>query len=201
MSDDRIIITGVTGGVVPRLEITDLVKIDDQFSLFVQALIKMQAGATTDYSSHYSIGGIHGFPFRAWGGSDPEGPVSGAPSDTNWDGYCTHGSVLFPTWHRPYVALFEQTLCSHAQEIAKGYPDQARWTTAAKQLRLPYWDWVERPVPPPEVIELDTLSILMPDGKKASVKNPLTSYNFKGAEKDFPSAPGSLQDWTTFPQT
>ena len=22
-------------------------------------------------------------------------------------GYCTHGTVLFPTWHRPYVALFE----------------------------------------------------------------------------------------------
>lgn len=22
-------------------------------------------------------------------------------------GYCTHSSILFPTWHRPYLALFE----------------------------------------------------------------------------------------------
>lgn len=22
-------------------------------------------------------------------------------------GYCTHGSVLFPTWHRPYVVQYE----------------------------------------------------------------------------------------------
>ena len=22
-------------------------------------------------------------------------------------GYCTHGSILFPTWHRPYLSLFE----------------------------------------------------------------------------------------------
>lgn len=27
-------------------------------------------------------------------------------------GYCTHGSILFPTWHRPYLALFEVRRCA-----------------------------------------------------------------------------------------
>jgi hypothetical protein len=39
-------------------------------------------------------------PHEAWGGVKP---VPGS-EDT---GYCTHSSVLFPTWHRPYMALYE----------------------------------------------------------------------------------------------
>ncbi len=44
--------------------------------------------------------GIHGEPFKAWDN------VKGI---SNWDfgGYCTHSSVLFAPWHRPYLALFE----------------------------------------------------------------------------------------------
>ena len=43
--------------------------------------------------------GIHGYPTIEWDNA-PGNPVWG------W-GYCTHDSVLFPTWHRPYVALYE----------------------------------------------------------------------------------------------
>jgi tyrosinase len=129
------IIAGVPGtwsdaqGPPTRLEITDLVKIDDQFSLFVQALggfqfsrcrrclndVLVESSALmqgTDWKksvSHYQIGGIHGFPFTPWENSGPS-PVN----DDGWDGYCTHGSVLFPSWHRPYVALFEVCLLSVA---------------------------------------------------------------------------------------
>jgi hypothetical protein len=39
-------------------------------------------------------------PHEAWGGVKP---VQGS-EDT---GYCTHSSVLFPTWHRAYMALYE----------------------------------------------------------------------------------------------
>lgn len=46
--------------------------------------------------------GIHGRPFQSW--DDVNG--SGNPNT----GYCTHGSVLFPTWHRPYLAVYE--VCS-----------------------------------------------------------------------------------------
>ncbi len=52
--------------------------------------------------SHFGIGGIHGLPFVPWEG------VGGSPVEgSGWSGYCTHGNVLFPTWHRPYVALYE----------------------------------------------------------------------------------------------
>ena len=48
------------------------------------------------------MGGIHGLPFEQWQGSGGTTAVPGASG-----GYCTHSSVLFPTWHRPYVALYE----------------------------------------------------------------------------------------------
>jgi hypothetical protein len=46
--------------------------------------------------SYFRICGIHGRPYVKWNDSVD------APG-----GYCVHGTVLFPTWHRPYVALFE----------------------------------------------------------------------------------------------
>jgi hypothetical protein len=48
--------------------------------------------------------GIHGVPFKAWNGV---GGDSGLQA-----GYCTHSSILFLPWHRPYLALFE--VRSHA---------------------------------------------------------------------------------------
>jgi tyrosinase len=53
--------------------------------------------------SQFGLGGIHGLPNVQWGGSGGTEPVS----QDQWGGYCTHGNVLFPTWHRPYVALYE----------------------------------------------------------------------------------------------
>ena len=46
------------------------------------------------------ITGIHGKPPTPWD------HVPGI-SDHKFAGYCTHGSVIFPTWHRPYVVLYE----------------------------------------------------------------------------------------------
>jgi hypothetical protein len=52
--------------------------------------------------------GIHGVPFESWNG------VGAAPG-ANQSGYCTHSSVLFPMWHRPYLVLFE--VCSLKQPV------------------------------------------------------------------------------------
>ena len=43
-----------------------------------------------DERSFFKIGGYHGEPFRGagWG------------SGAYWGGYCNHGNILFPTWHR-----------------------------------------------------------------------------------------------------
>lgn len=77
---------------------------------------------------------LDGRPFKPWDG------VAG----TYAAGYCTHNATLFPPWHRPYVALFEQVLYGHVQTIAAQYPASARpqYQAAAVKWRLPYWDWV-----------------------------------------------------------
>lgn len=43
-----------------------------------------------DPRSFFVLGGFHGEPFRGagWGNS------------AWWGGYCNHGNILFPTWHR-----------------------------------------------------------------------------------------------------
>jgi tyrosinase len=46
-----------------------------------------------------TVVGIHGLPLVHWD-EQTEPQRRGV-------GYCTHGSVLFPTWHRPYVLLYE----------------------------------------------------------------------------------------------
>jgi tyrosinase len=157
--------------------------------------------------SHFSIGGIHGLPYVSWEGAGGNRPVQGS----RWNGYCTHGNVLFPTWHRPYVALYEvrvvhescvrnnihrieqQVFQQHALDVAKTYRnDQQLWLDAAQNLRAPYWDWATNSVPPPEVISMQTVNITTPDGKTASVPNPLLQYTFNPVDPSFPRPWGLL---------
>ncbi|KAI0270057.1 tyrosinase [Gloeopeniophorella convolvens] len=192
MSDpDRVIVTGA-GGVSNRIEINDFVKIEDKFSLYIQALSVMSKESQEDPISHFQIGGIHGLPYTQWQGAGGKDQVEGS----QWGGYCTHGSVLFPTWHRPYIVLYEASLLQrHASEIAKTYKvDQQRWLTAAETLRAPYWDWATNTVPPPEVISLTTVNIITPDGKTTAVANPLLQYTFNPIDKSFF---GRFSDWKT----
>ncbi|TCW84483.1 tyrosinase [Burkholderia sp. SRS-46] len=68
-----------------------------------------------DPNSFFMIGGFHGEPFRGagWG------------SSSYWGGYCNHGNVLFPTWHRAYLLRLEQALQS---------------IPGCEQVMLPFWD-------------------------------------------------------------
>ena len=65
--------------------------------------------------SFFRLGGYHGEPFRGagWG------------SASYWGGYCNHGNVLFPTWHRVYLLQLEEAL---------------RSIRAAPMSCCPYWD-------------------------------------------------------------
>lgn len=68
-----------------------------------------------DPHSFFMLGGFHGEPFRGagWGTS------------TYWGGYCNHGNVLFPTWHRVYLLKIEEAL----QRIP-----------GCEDVMLPFWD-------------------------------------------------------------
>jgi tyrosinase len=82
----------------------------------------------------------------------------------------------------------------HALVIAKQYQDQQRWPSAAQNLRAPYWDWATNSVPPPEVISLQNVDIITPDGNTTSVTNPLYQYPFNPID---PSFPAPYSDWQT----
>lgn len=70
--------------------------------------------------SFFRLGGYHGEPFQYRNAVDA---LSTADGYSYWGGYCNHGNVLFPTWHRVYVLKVEEAL----QSIVPG-------------VMLPYWD-------------------------------------------------------------
>jgi len=79
-------------------------------------------------------------------------------------------------------------LQQHAIEVANTYRNnQQHWLSVAQNLRAPYWDWATNSVPPPEVISLQTVNIITPDGKTSSVPNPLYQYTFNPIGPSFPS--------------
>ncbi|KAA8576834.1 hypothetical protein EYC84_006881 [Monilinia fructicola] len=174
-------ITGVTTGINSntkarpfRQNIDDLQKNEPQWFLYIQALQAMQAAPEySDGLSYFQIAGIHGRPYIGWDGVSQ---AVGAPLT----GYCTHDSVLFATWHRPYLALFEQVLASYAQSIAKTYisPLYPTYQAAADNLRIPFWDWGVTPSMP-KIVNVATISIVLPSGATAEVNNPLFRYNFQ----------------------
>jgi tyrosinase len=89
-----------TGKVELRLEIDEFVLDKDVLNLFLLALDQLQKKPWTDPWSWFQISGIHGRPHVNWD------DVSFAKNPA-WAGYCSHSSVTFPTWHRPYVAMME----------------------------------------------------------------------------------------------
>ena len=68
-----------------------------------------------DPHSFFMLGGYHGEPFRDQGATDPAW----------WGGYCEHGTVLFPTWHRAYLYTLEKALQS---------------IPGCQGVMLPFWD-------------------------------------------------------------
>ncbi|KAH9989733.1 photo-regulated tyrosinase [Russula compacta] len=193
----HIVIKGAQGGHTEgadapnRLEINDLIKNHDQFSLYIQALTVLHDTPESDPASHYSISAIHGLPYQPW-----EGAGTVQDPESQFGGYCNHGTILFPTWHRPYVALYEQEIQKRALVIAKKYKDQKRWETAASNLRAPYWDWATKAVLPDEVVSVDPIKITTPEGEKF-VPNPLIKYTFTTIPESFPSEPYAYKCWKT----
>ncbi|KAF8471757.1 hypothetical protein BDZ91DRAFT_760403 [Kalaharituber pfeilii] len=149
-----------------------------QFNMFILALESLMATPEDLDLSWWGIAGIHGAPYEAWQMDPNVGPAG--PYNT-WLGYCTHGSPIFSTWHRPYVLLLEQSLQRRALEIAEQFtgPSHDTYAAAAEQLRLPYWDWSD-PVTQsdlPHVTKPGTGGVPV----QTTINNPLFQYNFKNS--------------------
>lgn len=106
-----------------------------------------------DPNSFFFLAGLHGEPFRGagWGNA------------SWWGGYCNHGNVLFPTWHRAYCFALESALQS---------------IPGCEDVTLPYWNEIEentleRGIPETFLKKKWTFE----DG--GVIDNPLYSYKFQ----------------------
>ena len=118
-----------------------------------------------DPFSFFTIGGYHGEPFRGagWGTS------------AYWGGYCNHGNVLFPTWHRAYLARLEEAL---------------RSIPGCADVTLPFWDETSDESAASGIPWALTVETVELDGR--TIPNPLRSFVFNKAIVDhlspFPDA-------------
>ncbi len=88
---------------------------------FIRAWKGIKELPPEDPNSFFRLGGYHGEPFiyRPWVDNLTE-------TDTYlyWGGYCNHGNVLFPTWHRVYVLKIEEALQSIVPGVMMAYWDE-----------------------------------------------------------------------------
>ncbi|KAF3942432.1 Tyrosinase [Dactylella cylindrospora] len=153
----------------------------DAFNLLILALARLQATADSQDLSYFQLSGIHGAPFIPWQ-MDPD-----VGQYDRTVGYCTHHSVIFTTWHRPYLLLLEQTIYRAGASIANSFTGDARtrYINALAQLRLPYWDWADPNTQShlPTVCMSTNIQVTQPDANGnpvgATIPNPLNAYTFR----------------------
>ncbi|KAF8860872.1 Di-copper centre-containing protein [Acephala macrosclerotiorum] len=189
--------SGPNGSTPLRLEIRDLERDSTTWTLYILGLDMLQYAPQTEMLSWYQIAGIHGRPFVSFDNVPPK------PGNEQ-NGYCSHVSILFPTWHRPYLALYEQVLYEMIQQIAQQFPAgpiRDQYVTAAVNFRVPYWDWAAVPPPgqsvyPSSVGGSPAVVVNGPAGTQ-TIANPLWSYRFQ------PLDPSQLPDapFSRYPQT
>lgn len=184
------------GQVHTRLEVSDLASNrPNEWTLFVGAMRRWMDGSSTNSTGYYQVAGIHGVPRTSWDG------VEQCSSCGNADGYCTHDSVLFPAWHRTYMALYEQEFLKVACELASEYTGTKRQTMmdTCQTMRFPYWDWAAKPDGDdvfPAFLSSPQIVLDMPNGQQ-TIDNPLYSYKLPDPSamyySPFTTWPGTLR--------
>ncbi|KDN33296.1 hypothetical protein RSAG8_13613, partial [Rhizoctonia solani AG-8 WAC10335] len=198
----------VTGVVIPdplpsgprvpppsRLDIYDLKeKQPKQFTLFILSWAEiMKKDFQPKAASFQQIGGIHGMPYVPWLGD----PDEARQTDRGpWLGYCNHGSILFPNWHRPYLMLLEQIISDVAHGIASEFADEQGvsdqeakdWINAANELRFPFWDWTNPRTGElgiPDFFTTEEIKICGPNGKELTHANVLAFFRLNHSVDGF----------------
>ncbi|KAH7136840.1 tyrosinase [Dactylonectria estremocensis] len=197
---ERIPVVGVKSGVtstnVPyRKNINELYSSGGpQWDLYIRSLITLYKQNPKEQGSFFQVAGIHGKPYVEFNNA-------GASTSNGWRGYCPHGENLFLPWHRPYLVLFEQRLVATAVKLANSYPSKvrAKYLSAARNLRAPYWDWAAQDSVPTATVP-SRLTINIPNGKggtkKFTVDNPLATYKYPSSAVN-----GAFGSFDNRPQT
>ncbi|KAM5360882.1 hypothetical protein ACJZ2D_013449 [Fusarium nematophilum] len=191
-----------------RLELRDLKKDTDAWNLYLLGLWQFQLVPQDKLLSYFQVAGIHGLPYKGWPENDRNLLRLARPRNernpNDFGGFCTHTSILFLTWHRPYLALFESLLRDAMIHVAEQFTDEEgkeKYLAAAEAFRMPFWDWArpDHPVFPDEATESRVALVKMPEslrkeyeeykdleeGKPVEIPNPLYSYRFRpGTEEN-----------------
>jgi len=187
------------GQVYERLEIRQLQKNTNQWNLFLLATQAWQKEAQVDGtdSGYYGVSRIHGLPFGVFNNA------TGPPGSGG--GYCPHSTVIFPSWHRVYVATYEQQLLARAFKIANSWTgtsagaDKSSMLAAAAQLRMPYWDWAMIPETGtnsmPDSIASLKIDMVQTDGTLKQVDNPLAAFKFRDLSVSAGMQYAVIKDW------
>lgn len=100
---------------------------DNEMDDLIWAFHTIQQLDPNDHKSFFKIAGFHGEPFRGAGYSNAQW----------WGGYCNHGNILFPTWHRAYVLRLEKALQSVVPQVMMPYWDQLATSAAGEPRGIP----------------------------------------------------------------
>jgi tyrosinase len=117
----------------------------------------------TDKRSFFVLAGYHGEPFQYRKQVDA---LSNVDRYVYWGGYCNHGNVLFPTWHRVYVFKLEEALQSIVPNVT-----------------MPYWDETSEDSLKQGIPSILTQEKFELDGKL--IDNPLRSFVLPEALSDY----------------
>ncbi|TVY78681.1 Tyrosinase [Fusarium oxysporum f. sp. cubense] len=190
-----------------------------QWTLMVLAMNRFKALGVEEKLSYFQVAGIHAYPLQPWDGAkpppkDPEDPEKLPPGANPYGGYCQHNTITFPTWHRPYMLLFEKLVWKHMKEIITEWSldsaQAAEWEEAADTWRLPYWDWARKQkynekYSFPEVLMFKFVTIYPPQKPEGltDITNPF--YEFRnpetengkpdGVSRAFGNMPEGKTDW------
>jgi tyrosinase len=164
--DFHIRAVGTVPTVVVRKDIRTLsnAELDD----VILAFYRLQSLHPNEGNSFFQIAGYHGEPFRGAGYSNP----------LWWGGYCNHGNILFPTWHRAYLYHLEKAL----QEKVPG-------------VAIPYWNEIDEDTTKPggglpdvflqPIWTFTNGTTVEVDGIKTStIDNPLHHYRYQKKIED-----------------
>ncbi|KAL8787253.1 MAG: hypothetical protein Q9195_007863 [Heterodermia aff. obscurata] len=199
-------------GLLPRLDVDVMLTTQpDTFNLFLLALRALQdEGMSKDKNGYFELASIHGLPKGLWDGVDPL-----KDPENNWFGYCAHSRLVFPVWHRPYLAQYEQALYLTMIGLIESFVDEkvkANYRDAAQLFRLPYWDYyrprgdevhfagvTQRQAKQtsfpfdfslPQIFTMEEVMVRLPPSNEIKlVKNPLYTYKFP------PEAKSKKADW------
>jgi len=153
----------------------------NELETLIKAFQGIQALDPDDENSFSRIGGYHGEPFQGKGVTDSQW----------WGGYCNHGNVLFPTWHRAYLLRLEDALRSieGCQDVTLPFWDECLYLTTKPPVILPTGRGNSRDLPTgplpipllptPYIPDILTMPTIQLKGETYPTPNPLYSYRLQ----------------------